>query len=427
MSGLRRHRDLAVFVGAGVGAMLLISVLLVWLVGQATRDSALGQAARTSSQVASSTVEPLLDAVLRGDSLQADNLNRAVRGLMQGGRVVAVVVWDMDGKAVWAHDPALVGTAVHEPDELIAAARGATRTIVTERPDTLKPGVMKVLEGFVPVRAGREVYVLEINVDYAPVQAAIDELDAEILPAAVGALIVLQLVQVPIAASLQRRVRRHQAERAALLERALSASDGERRRIAADLHDGVVPDLATVALAADTLARQGEPAPRALAEHLARSTRATIAALRRVAADIAPPDLAAGGLSGAVDGLADPLRAGGTDVSVEVGPLPPLDSDVTHALYRVAREALANVSRHAQARAVRLRLGESGTDEIVLQVSDDGIGLAGAALADARGGDHLGLRLIRERVTDLGGHLSVEPGAEGGTTLVATLPARTRT
>jgi two-component system, NarL family, sensor kinase len=427
VTGLRRHRDLAVFVAAGVVAMLAISLLLVWLIGHATRDAALRQAERTSTQVASSTVEPLLDAVLRGDSVQADNLSRAVRGLLQGGRVVAVVVWDADGRAVWADDPTVVGTMIPEPEQLADAARGVARTDVTDQPDTHRPGVTKVVEGFVPVRAGRDVHVLEINLDYAPVQAAIDELDAAILPAALGALVVLQLVQVPIAGSLQRRVRRHQAERATLLERALSASDGERRRIAADLHDGVVPDLATVALAADTLARQGDPAPRALAEHLARSTRATIAALRRVAADIAPPDLAAGGLSGAVDGLADPLRACGTDVSVEVGPLPPLDSDVTHALYRVAREALANVARHAQAREVRLRLGESGADEIVLEVSDDGIGPAGAAESGGCDGDHLGLRLLHERVTDLGGRLSVEPGTEGGTTLLATLPARTRT
>ncbi len=61
-----------------------------------------------------------------------------------------------------------------------------------------------------------------------------------------GSLVVLWVVQVPLASRLDRRLRRTQAEREALLVRAVEASDDERRRIAAELHDGPVQDLAGI-------------------------------------------------------------------------------------------------------------------------------------------------------------------------------------
>ena len=69
-----------------------------------------------------------------------------------------------------------------------------------------------------------------------------------LLPALLGALLVLYLVQVPLAYSLARSVRARQREREQLLRRAIEASDVERRRIAADLHDGAVQRLAGVSL-----------------------------------------------------------------------------------------------------------------------------------------------------------------------------------
>ena len=215
-----------------------------------------------------------------------------------------------------------------------------------------------------------------MNLDQAPgVAAAIADLDTTLLPGAVGALILLQFVQIPIAVLLARRVRGHRAERVTLLERALSASDGERRRIAADLHDGVLPDLAAVALAADALAEVVPDAQRPMVEHLGRAIRTTISGLRRLAFHVNPPNLTGAGLPGAMEELAEPLRAAGTRVCVEVGSMPPLDRDVANAVFRVAREGLANVARHARAGSVMVSLGPAGPDRIVLRMHDDGVGL----------------------------------------------------
>jgi len=81
------------------------------------------------------------------------------------------------------------------------------------------------------------------------------------LPALVVALLMLWLLQLPIALSLARRLRRAHAEREALLLRALNASDTERRVIAADLHDGVVQDLAGTSYALAVAAENVDQTP----------------------------------------------------------------------------------------------------------------------------------------------------------------------
>ena len=177
------------------------------------------------------------------------------------------------------------------------------------------------------------------------------------MPLAVGALLLLQLIQTPITVSLVRRVAGHEAERAALLERALSASERERRQIAADLHDGVVQDLAGAGYALAAVARRVDGPASTGVEHVGRVVRGAVESLRRLMVDIYPPDLSGAGLPGAIDDLATPLRESGVTVHVRAEQLPGASSEVAAVLYRVARETLANVAKHAQASAVEIDLG----------------------------------------------------------------------
>ena len=96
------------------------------------------------------------------------------------------------------------------------------------------------------------------------------------------------------------------ARREALLRRAIDASDIERRRIANDLHDGVVRDLAGVAFSLAGAARDEatESGPRRALSDAAHSVRSSITALRTTLVDIYPPNLAEGGLLSALDDLA---------------------------------------------------------------------------------------------------------------------------
>ncbi len=88
-------------------------------------------------------------------------------------------------------------------------------------------------------------------------------------------------------------------------------------------------------------------------------------------------------------------------------------------LLRAAEEGLRNVAAHARAHHVDVIVDDLD-DSIVLMVKDDGVGLDGAAGGHWHGGH--GLRMLRERAIFLGGSLSLEPNAGGGTLLTVTLP-----
>jgi two-component system NarL family sensor kinase len=218
----------------------------------------------------------------------------------------------------------------------------------------------------------------------------------------------LQLVQIPIALSLARRIKRHENDRSRLLERALSVSDRERVRFAADLHDGPIQDLAGISYAlgavAPTVVERHAPLMARVQDALQRS----IESLRSLMTDLYPPDLRSGNLDQTIVTLTDRLRDEGIEVQLDLAEVPTLSEEGAATLYRVARESLANVQKHAQASTVRISLdvlqGLHGTDQpwVRLAVADDGVGVDPAKM-DRRAEGHLGLRLLVDRVESLGG------------------------
>src|SRR5207249_8486946 len=120
-------------------------------------------------------------------------------------------------------------------------------------------------------------------------------------PVMVGGLLLLFLVQVPLAWSMARGLRQGEEERVRLLQRAIDASEAERRRIARDLHDGVVQSLAGVsysmAAAADRLEGDGRPSADAVRlRQAAADTRQSMRDLRSLIVEISPPNLHEEGL-----------------------------------------------------------------------------------------------------------------------------------
>jgi signal transduction histidine kinase len=147
--------------------------------------------------------------------------------------------------------------------------------------------------------------------------------------------------------------------------------------------------------------------------------------------DIYPPDLSVSQLPSALADLADPLRHHDIAITFMVDPLPEMDIDVVTTIYRVAHEALANVTEHAEASNVSIQLetdsiGRNGElrrtpEAVILSIIDDGIGIDPDKL-DRRSDGHLGLRLLTTRVEDLGGTLTVTVAPNGGTEVRARLP-----
>jgi signal transduction histidine kinase len=244
------------------------------------------------------------------------------------------------------------------------------------------------------------------------------------LPLVLGVLVLLWLVQLPLAWRMATRLARGRREREALLAHAVEASDAERSRIAADLHDGPVQDLAGLSFALEAAAGRaaGGEAP-SLAPALrdaAGRTRQSMRALRSLLVEIHPPNLASVGLEAALGDLLAPLAARGLETELVVDG-PPGSDEAEALLYRAAQEAVRNVVAHAGATQLRVRVWrEDG--EARLAVEDDGRGMDDGARERAREAGHLGLSLIEDLVARAGGRMSVHTGTEGGTVVEVAIP-----
>lgn len=184
----------------------------------------------------------------------------------------------------------------------------------------------------------------------------------------------------------------------------------ERRRLRADLHDGLGPQLAGLAMgldAIDALVERDPEAAREAAGQLRARSREALETARAVARGLRPPALDDLGLVDALRHQLGSIGSGGVVVSLDVddaiGALP---AAIEVASYHVVLEAVSNAVRHGGARHVRARLGRE-PEALTLEVRDDGRGMAG----DAPPG--VGLRSIRARVEELGGELSVESCGTG--------------
>jgi signal transduction histidine kinase len=206
-----------------------------------------------------------------------------------------------------------------------------------------------------------------------------------------------------------------QAELRRSRSRIIEAADAERRRLERDLHDGAQQRLVSLSLAL-RLARSklgaGDDRPAAAAlESASAELKTALAELRNLARGIHPVILTEAGLGPAIDSLA----AGAPVPTTVLGhPDRRFSANVEATAYFIVSEALANVAKHASARAATVSAASSG-DFLRVEVVDDGVGGA-----DAGGGS--GLRGLTDRVAALGGRLNVESPRGGGTRVVAEIP-----
>jgi signal transduction histidine kinase len=197
----------------------------------------------------------------------------------------------------------------------------------------------------------------------------------------------------------------------------------ERARLAREMHDSLGHALVVVNVkleAAQRLYAVDAPRGDAELEGTRALVRATMADLRRSLSNLRAEPPAQQSLPAALRQIADEARArSGLAIECAAPPeLPPLAPAVAEALWRVAREALANVERHAGAASASLSLARAD-GQLVLRVADDGAGLAPGDLA--RPG-HYGITGMRERVEALGGTLRVAAQPHGGTLVEAQVP-----
>jgi PAS domain S-box-containing protein len=195
----------------------------------------------------------------------------------------------------------------------------------------------------------------------------------------------------------------------------------QRQRLARELHDSISQTVYGIVLAVKTAqdlirvdaTRAEEPLAVAL-----RLSEAALAEMRALIFELRPEALDREGLIGALKHHTAAIRARhGLLVEETFGTEPRLSLDTKQGLYRIAQEALHNAARHARAKRVGIKLVGNG-DEIRLQVWDDGVGFDPAGPYPG----HLGLQTMRERASELGGHLEIASRLGGGTRVSATIP-----
>jgi two-component system sensor histidine kinase UhpB len=212
-----------------------------------------------------------------------------------------------------------------------------------------------------------------------------------------------------LASSFNAMLDRLELERRQSALRALSAQEGERLRVARELHDEIGQTLTAIALEAERAAVVKEGKDREAWERVAGWAQQSVEDLRRIARRLRPEALDDLGLINAFIALCNRISEYSGIAVTRVLPerLPEHSPEVDLVVYRVAQEALWNVIRHAEASTVHVSLSVVD-DRLLLTVRDDGRGLEAGAEHTARNG----LRGMRERAMLVGGTFAIasQPG-----------------
>jgi signal transduction histidine kinase len=204
------------------------------------------------------------------------------------------------------------------------------------------------------------------------------------------------------------------------LSDAMAAEEGARARIAADIHDDTIQTLGAVALRLQNARDDTADADaRAALDAASWHVRDAANRLRRVMFELMPP-LSSTDLRVALEAYCEVLFAG-SGMAYEVAGEAPLalEPEVGAVAYRVTQEAARNALRHSGGTRVRVALEHAG-DELVVSISDDGIGLGEC---DVDFPDHAGLRIIDQRAGAIGGSMAFGAGLGGrGTSVVVSIP-----
>jgi PAS domain S-box-containing protein len=214
-----------------------------------------------------------------------------------------------------------------------------------------------------------------------------------------------------------------------LSHRILQAQEEERMRISRDLHDEIAQTLVGVNVHLATLTRAAAGSPRGLWQKIARTQlllEKSVEKVHQFSRQLRPALLDDLGLIPALHGFMKSFtkRTGVRASLTVVAAVERLDTARRTVLYRVAQEALTNVARHAQASHVEVTIRKL-PDGICMKIKDDGKSFRVDRVSRGKGGTHIGLLGMRERLEMVGGDFDVQSAPGSGTTITAKIPLGT--
>jgi signal transduction histidine kinase len=402
----------------GVGGVLVLR-------GIATNQG-IDQARQLTTLSARVVRERLTDRFLTGGAHATGAVAGIVKDAVLHDPVVRVKIWAADGTILYSDAPLIGQRFALGSEERAVIEHGGVIADVSDlsAPENrFERSFGKLLEVYTRIATPNGTPLLfETYQRFSSVVANGRELLTSFAPVLVAALLAFAALEIPLAWGLARRVRRAQADRERYLQRAFDASGQERRRIAGDLHDGPVQELAGLAM---RVAAQAEAAPdaagRAVLRETAGAVRASVRTLRSAVVGVYPPNLEQAGLGPALADLTSRLSHEGLEVTLDVDEPAGFGLAVDALLYRACQEALRNVEAHARATRVSVAVRRDGP-AVVLEVTDDGRGIVAVEADAARAEGHLGISIVSDLVSDAGGKLTLAPVDAGGTVLRVEVP-----
>jgi len=201
------------------------------------------------------------------------------------------------------------------------------------------------------------------------------------------------------------------------------AEEQARRATAIDLHDGIGQMLVGLAMSLDAAALQAAPSLRPLVTEMRGRVSEILAVTRRLIADLSPPGLYDLGLGPALEWLSTHVRNhDGLSVDLDLDlDESRLDVESRVLIFKVVRELLRNVVKHAGVKAATVRAATS-EDHLLVEVQDEGVGFEAQPTLSIGGTRGFGLWSITDRLRCAGGELSLETASGQGCTARLTLP-----
>jgi signal transduction histidine kinase len=427
-------------------ALVAVGALAAFICVQVVQEQALRRAELNGKNIADSVVAPkVTPGVEQGRIDEFIKLNEQVKSRMTGDTIQRIKVWNADGRILYSDDPEQIGLRFPlDKNDLKALRTGSVDSDISDlskSENVYDRNFGESLEVYAGTRdASGKPILVETYFTADRLHADEASLIRRIVPVVLVAVLVLGLLLVPLAFTLARRVSRYERERQGMIRLAVEASSAERRRVAGELHDGVIQDLAGVGYALSSLDSQivtlsksngdgpkddaaAAPPVEGLLTTLHTAQRLVhddLLALRELTGMQYAADSPAVDVEAALRVVADHVKTEGTPVEMIVGPLPELPAAQRGALIRIGREAMRNAAKHASGSDVVLSLIASGGN-VVLTVVDDGPGFdPHNAVGPVEG--HIGLALLADAAEGVGGRLDVRSRPGRGTTVKAIIP-----
>jgi two-component system, NarL family, sensor kinase len=413
------------FVAAGAVTVILLLLILSWFSEKAATDEAITEARSVTDVLAHSVAEPAIPAgLVDGNAAALDRFDNTVLHRLLVDDIVRIKIWTADGRIVYSDKVQLIGErfTLDAEDRGVLTHGGSSAGVsnLQDPENRYEQGSGKLLQVYTRVHdPSGQPLLFEAYFPYSKVSDRSSQILSEFRPITVAGLLVFLLLTVPLVWALARRLDRSAADRERLLLAVVEASDSERRRIARDLHDGVVQELVGISFAVSATSRQltDQPGLSGRLDALGVGVRRSLRALRSLLVEIYPPELQENGLAAALEDLLAPATAAGIDVDVDVADTSQVTPEWTALIWRVAQEAVRNALRHGHPTRLSV-LVTTPPDGVGLEVRDDGAGFDPAA--DPPYG-HLGLRSLRDLVSEAGGSLDITSAPGRGTTVVTSL------